>query len=152
MPVTAKPVYQILATALEARVNCIASNNQEWKVRHEEKIRQIAKDFLPSGAGVDSGCAVVLCDMAWNERIVICFSFNHMNEDGFYMGWTEHTCTVVPSLANGFSLRISGRDRNDVKEYLHDVFYSALTALAEWDEENRRYRAGNDRGLERRMQ
>jgi len=46
-----------------------------------------------------------------------------MNEHGFYDGWTEHRITVKPSLAFGFELTISGRDRNEIKDYLSDVFY-----------------------------
>jgi hypothetical protein len=49
-----------------------------------------------------------------------------MNEQGSYDGWTEHTVIVTPSLAMGYRLRITGRDRNGIKEYMHDVFNAAL--------------------------
>jgi hypothetical protein len=50
-----------------------------------------------------------------------------MTEGGMYDGWTEHTVVVTPSLAFGINIRITGRNRNDIKDYLHDVFHEALT-------------------------
>ena len=50
-----------------------------------------------------------------------------MNEHGFYAGWTKHMVTVRPSLAFGLDVRIGGRDRNAIKDYLAEVFLHALT-------------------------
>ena len=44
--------------------------------------------------------------------------FHHMNDGGFYDGWTEHSVVVTPSLVYGFDTRITGRDRNDIKNYI----------------------------------
>lgn len=49
-----------------------------------------------------------------------------MNENGFYDGWTEHTITVRADLAHGFKISISGRNRNEIKDYLHEVFSDCL--------------------------
>src|SRR5690606_41537978 len=67
------------------------------------------------------------------SKIVLRTSFHHMNESGFYDGWTEHIITVIPDLVNGFDLRISGRNKNDVKEYIADVFYEVLRSEFVWD-------------------
>lgn len=53
-------------------------------------------------------------------------AFHHMNESGYYDGWTGHTITVKASLSHKFTLTISGRDRNGIKEYLHDTYNSWL--------------------------
>ena len=45
-----------------------------------------------------------------------------MNENGMYDGWSEHTITVHPSLQFGFRLTVSGRDRKEIKDYLHETF------------------------------
>jgi hypothetical protein len=50
-----------------------------------------------------------------------------MDDVGYYDGWTEHTLTVRPSLAFGIDLKFSGRNRNQIKDYLHEVFHEALT-------------------------
>jgi len=56
-----------------------------------------------------------------------------MNESGAYDGWTEHKLIVSPSLLFDLDLRITGRDRNGIKEYLHDVFSAALQTEIEHD-------------------
>ena len=48
-----------------------------------------------------------------------------MSETGFYDGWTEHKVIVTPSFA-GIDLRITGRNRNDIKDHIHDCFSSIL--------------------------
>jgi hypothetical protein len=51
-----------------------------------------------------------------------------MDEHGGYDGWTEHSIIVTPDLASGFDLRVNGRDRRDIKEYLAEIFGYALDA------------------------
>jgi hypothetical protein len=50
-----------------------------------------------------------------------------MNEGGMYDAWTEHTIRVRPSLSSGFTLTISGRDRNEIKEYLHELILASAS-------------------------
>lgn len=50
-----------------------------------------------------------------------------MNDAGYYDGWTEHTITVTPAFIGGFELSISGRNRNDIKDYISEVFNQALS-------------------------
>ena len=50
-----------------------------------------------------------------------------MNEYGAYVGWTEHDVIVTPAF-DGFNLRVTGRDRNQIKEYIGDVFHTWLSA------------------------
>lgn len=49
------------------------------------------------------------------------------NENGMYDGWTQHSIIVRPSFVHGLDITITGKDRNQIKEYLHDVYFSALT-------------------------
>ena len=44
------------------------------------------------------------------------------------MAGPEHQIIVTPDLEFGISLRITGLDRNDIKDYLAEVFYCALKA------------------------
>lgn len=120
-----RKLYAVLASLVQARANCNRMGNEEWFVRHSERIEQVVRDFLPSGSGIDSGCSIDL-DASTEDKIVLNTSYHHMNEGGYYDGWTEHTITVRPSLAFGIRVSIGGRDRNDIKEYLHDVFHTAL--------------------------
>jgi len=80
---------------------------------------------MPSGSGIDSGTTLDF-DKSSGSKLVFSTSYHHMTEDGMYDGWTEHVVTVKPSLMFGFDLAISGRDRNDIKEYLHEVYHDTL--------------------------
>ena len=118
------PLIAHLSSAIQARANCAQSGNTEWLNRHSATIDAIAKE-LPSGSGIDNGTRVDL-DRSTADKIVLTTSFHHMNDGGYYDGWTDHTITVTPTFT-GIALRISGRDRNQIKEYLYQTFDHALT-------------------------
>ena len=120
-------VYQQLASLVTARENCAKSGNDVWFDKHEEAIETIVNNYMPSGSGFDSGTKIDL-DKSTGDKLVFTTSYHHMNDGGYYDGWTDHTVTVKPSLLHGFTLNISGRDRNDFKDYAYDVFQIALYA------------------------
>lgn len=111
--------YQRIASLLGAIDNCKKSDNLEWEYRHAQTIEDIMQGS-PSGSGFDNG--TFLSEKSTPDKLVFDTSYHHMNECGMYDGWTEHTVTVRPSLAFGYVLSVSGRDRNDIKEYIADTF------------------------------
>lgn len=123
-----RPLYALFASLLDARENCRKSGNNEWLDRHTDRLHELEKEYLPHGSGIDAQCFVDLAESRPN-RLVIPFDFHHMDENGYYDGWTSHTAVVTPSLANQIDIRITGRDRNQIKDYLHEVFYNALHAV-----------------------
>lgn len=123
-----KPLYQRIAHLLNAVSNCERSSNAEWKEKHSDRINELVKEHMPSGSGFDNGTELDW-DRSTDEKLVFNTSFHHMDEHGYYDGWTEHTVIVTPSLSWGLSLRITGRDRNDIKEMIHEQFSYALTTL-----------------------
>ncbi len=118
-------LYAVLASLVQARANCAESHNEEWFVRHTERALKLVSEYMPSGSGIDNGTKLDI-DISGPNKLVFLTSYHHMNDCGYYDGWTEHTVIVTPSLQHGFEVRITGRDRNDTKEYLHDVFCEAL--------------------------
>lgn len=118
-------LYAIIARALDARANCLKSGNDEWFEKHGKRIRDLTRDFMPSGSGFNNGTTFDF-DASTEARLVFNTSYHHMNEVGCYDGWSSHTVTVRPSLAFEFDLRIGGRDRNGIKDYIAHVFRSAL--------------------------
>lgn len=118
-------LYQKLATLLVAVHNCRKSGNIEWHDKHNERINALVYQYMPSGAGWDNGTTFDR-DASNANKLVFRGSYHHMNDGGTCDGWTDHTITVVPSLAAGFDLRISGRDRNDIKDYLAEMFRGVL--------------------------
>jgi len=126
----ARKRYQVIATAVQARINCGRPNtagtiNQEWFDRWTKTIEEETAE-LPSGSGIDSAPKFDF-DASTPEKLVFNFGYHHMNESGMYDGWTDHSLIVTPSLQFGFHLRITGKDRNQVKDYLYETFQYALS-------------------------
>jgi len=119
------PVYRELACLIAARNNCAKSANNEWYDKHEEHIEWIVKQFMPHGSGFDAGTKLDL-EASTSEKLVFVTAYHHMNENGMYGGWTEHKVTVRPSLAFDYQIKITGRDRNQIKDYMHECFDCAL--------------------------
>lgn len=84
----------------------------------------------PSGSGIDSGTQLDE-DKSSANRLVFLMPFHHMNENGMYDGWTEHTCIVTP-IFGGFDVRITGRNRNGIKDYLGEVYQYWLSQECEY--------------------
>ena len=130
----ARYLYSKLAGMIEARRNCAQSNpvNSEWLDRHTDTIEALVKQHLPHGSGFDCGTKIDL-DASHADKLVFTTEFHHMNENGYYDGWTEHTVTVNPSLQRDFNLRISGRNRNDIKEMMYQDFDYLLRTDVAYD-------------------
>lgn len=109
--------------AIAERLHSLTSDNKEWRQKAHDCLDSL-EDFLPSGSGVDSGTKIDR-ERSNVSRLVLTTAFHHMNENGYYDGWTDHTVTIVAEL-DGYDIRISGRDRNDIKDYLADLFRNAL--------------------------
>lgn len=95
--------------------------------------------FLPHGSGFDAGTTIDI-EGATQSRIVFGADFHHMDEYGSYDGWTRHR-VVVAALFEGFDIRITGVNKNDIKDYIGDVFAHALNANinANWNDEAKRF-------------
>jgi len=124
-----EPLYRHIARTIQALQHCKTSGDVERMSRHKDSLDALA-EFLPSGSGVDSGAKIDL-DASTPDKIVIEADFHHMDASGMYAGWSEHRVIVRPSLAFGIDLTITGRNRNEIKEYLHDLFHAAITELVE---------------------
>jgi hypothetical protein len=120
-------VARELVTALRAKDNCLTSGDLEWYDKWEAKIDWICKQFLPSGSGIDCGTKLDE-ERSTERRLVFTCEYYHMNKNGMYDGWTSHTITVTPAF-DGLDIIISGRDRYQIEEYLHEVHQSALEAI-----------------------
>jgi hypothetical protein len=121
-------LYQELAVLVGAYHRCRVSTDPAvaaFASKHVERLSELEK-LLPSGGGFDLGSHLDI-DNSTDERLVIRTSFHHMNDAGFYDGWTDHQIVVRPSLVFGMALRIAGRNRNDIKEYMYEVFHETLT-------------------------
>lgn len=126
-----RPVFELLANAIVARKNCQRSNNREWFDVWMNRIGTIVNDHFPSGSGFDNGTHIDL-EKSTAEKLVFNTAFHHMNEGGYYDGWTEHSVIVTASFIGNFTMKISGPNRRDIHEYIAQCFEHALTTRAQY--------------------
>ena len=118
-------VIQRIAETVDAFHTCEKNDNEEWRERHFETLQELEREALPRGSGIDNGVRIDI-QASTMDFVTLRTSFHHMNEHGYYVGWSEHTIVVTPAF-RGVNLRITGRNRNEIKDYLHEVFEHALT-------------------------
>jgi hypothetical protein len=123
-PIMKMKLYARLASLIESAARCDETGNYEWATKHRQTLRDM-EDYLPSGSGFDAG--TTLDEGASSpDKLIFETSFHHMDEHGGYDGWTEHRVIVTPSLAHGYNLRVTGRDRNGIKSYIVETFAHVL--------------------------
>lgn len=113
--------YRHISGLISAIENCKKSGNQEWLDKHMARLQGIVSDTAPSGSGFNNGTKLDL-DASTPEKLVFSTAFHHMDENGGYDGWTQHRVIVRPSLMHDIVLTVSGRDRNEIKEYIDQTF------------------------------
>ena len=108
-------LYAVIASALAREAN---------DAQRDPLIDEIENEILPSGSGFDAGCKI---DREMFSRATFCLSFgyHHMNDTGFYTGWTEHTVKVRADFQSEVDLKIS-HVRDPFAEYVYDTFYDVL--------------------------
>lgn len=115
--------YQEIAAIVVAYKRCIEKGN-EFAANHKCSLNQF-EELLPSGSGIDRGTKIEI-DECEENKLVLSFGYHHMNAGGMYCGWTEHKMIITPSF-DGFNSNITGRNQNQVKDYLYDTFNYYLT-------------------------
>lgn len=116
-------VYQALAQAIEGR------SDAKWADIMRGKIYNIMKG-APSGSGIDNGTAFIPGECN-KKQLVFYVEYHHMDEYGGYDGWSYHRVIVTHDLT-GLNIRITGKNRNGIKDYLSDLYYQWLTKEVNW--------------------
>lgn len=94
----------------------------DFAERIREDMENFVKANLPRGSGFDMGTTLNF-DKSSPDRLVFNTSFHHMNDAGFYDGWTEHEVRVSADLQFGFKLTVGGKDRRAIKAYIAEQFH-----------------------------
>lgn len=128
----ATKAIEVISMAFDAYQNCVKNNNQEWQQRHCETIKQICSKVMPHGSGLDGTEIELDMDASKpNKFVFVNLDFHHMDENGMYDGWSNHTAIVTPTFA-GFNVKITGTNRNDTKDYLAEMIDAALNTKLEY--------------------
>ena len=114
-------VISELSVTSEALERCKAEGNKEWKEKHEKYLKKLL-EYLPNGSGYDNGTHLVSITP---QKAIFQTSFHHMNDVGFYDGWTDHKVTVCATFS-GIEVNVSGRNKNNITEMIADDFHFAL--------------------------
>ena len=117
-------LYKHFSGTLQAYQNCIKTGNEIWEKKHLEKLNAMI-DELPHGSCIDSDVELNL-EKSNPNKLVFNFSFHFMDENGMYDGWIDYKLTVIPDLYNDFYLNITGRNKQEIKDYLYEIFDYAL--------------------------
>lgn len=124
------PLYKKFAMTLGAYQNCIKSGNEEWRVNHHFKLRDLMNE-LPHGSGIDGEVSLDK-EKSTPNKLIFHIEYHCMDENGYYAGWYGYKIIVTPSLQNDFDLKIVGKDTpNMAKEYLYEVFQCAFAEEVE---------------------
>jgi len=110
--------------SLEAYQSCVKSNNTDWQDKHKDYIETECKK-LPHGSGLDAGVEFDF-DASTPLKLVFRTSFHHLDENGYYSGWSDHSLIISPEFGY-YHIKITGKDRNQIKDYLSQLFYEVFT-------------------------
>ena len=80
---------------------------------------------LPGGSGFNSGSTFEI-DSSSPDRLVFNTAFHHMNDVGYYDGWTGHNVIVTPTF-DGIEIRVTGKNKNDIKTLIGEMFHDVLS-------------------------
>lgn len=120
-PTIAVPLYRALAQ----NIRRLTSKSDEVRAEAHRVLAHIEKNVLPSGSGFDNGCGIDLLKST-PEKIVIEANFHHMDSNGFYIGWSHHDVIITPSLEWEFNIKVTGRDKRGIKEFIGDEFHEIM--------------------------
>lgn len=114
--------------------NCewLKTVNENYLDLCESRINKL-ESLLPSGSGIDCGCKIDR-EKSGLKKVIINLSFHHMNNGGYYDGWTEHKIVITPNLSEYPDIKITGRNRDEIKGYLYDIFSDCLLTEVEESE------------------
>ena len=107
-------------------IRFIASVERHANPDIQDQLIDLINENLPSGSGFDSGTTFDL-ESSTDKKLIFHTAFHHMSEHGYYTKWTEHKVTITPGFY-GPEIKISGRDHNQIKDYISDVFLHLLNS------------------------
>lgn len=130
-----QPLYLALASLIQ-RKEFLANRPQfndktrEMLEHVETTLERVVNAYLPNGSGFNAGTEL-LEDECKDDKLVFMVGYHHMNEHGYYDGWTHHKIVVTPSFT-GFNVTVGGRDKNEIKDFIAETFYDCLTTHIEY--------------------
>ena len=130
-----KPVVYFISQFLEN------VNRNTVTTDYEYDLETLVKEWMPRGSGIDCGTKLDV-EKSTRTKLVFTFDYHHMNEDGYYCGWSSHKLIVTPTF-DDFDLKIIGQHPSKQKhqtdwfhDYLYDTYRHALQSRFEYSVDN----------------
>lgn len=120
-------VYKALANVARVLNGSHGTQSSMTALDFQTQMMDKLVKLAPSGSGFDSGTQF-LSDESSDNKLVFETSFHHMDEHGGYCGWSDHRVIVKPSLLFEIELRITGKNKNGIKDHIYQVFHDYLTS------------------------
>ena len=109
-------------------MNVAQALSMALQCEREDRVKEIMQG-APSGSGFDSGTQ--LDDKSTPKKLIFNTSYHHMDDAGYYIGWTDHQVIITPSF-DGMDIKVTGKNYNDIKDYIGDVFCSWMDYGYRW--------------------
>jgi len=123
----------LLSRLIRARLNASTKDDKEWVDKHTVYIDEILK-ALPHGSGIDAGMQINY-DLSTDTKIVFNFSWHHMDEHGYYDGWSDHELIITPVFGDK-DLRLTGRRLGNIKDHLYQMFDTIFVVTNQTETQN----------------
>jgi hypothetical protein len=122
-------------------VQFIAASMIQIKFRSEYEyecdLDALVKQWMPRGSGIDCGTQLDIVKST-GTKLVFTFDYHHMDQHGYYCGWSNHKLIVTPAFED-FTMKIIGqhpsKERHQTTyfhDYLYDTFNYALQSRYEY--------------------
>lgn len=99
------------------------ASQKDAMLKREELV--MLQELLPIGNGINYGCVISL-KKSTEKRIVIYTAYWHPNDSYETSRWTHHQIVITPSFEREINIRVTGKNVDNIKEYLQEVFREAL--------------------------
>lgn len=108
-----QPLFRLIAQQVgyyhDSKVSAHRSEDQH---KHEYALESLMR-HMPSGSGIDSGTKLLLEDSS-KDKLVFRVDYHHMDQNGFYCGWSSRLITITPSLISDYNMEFSEEDYSGV--------------------------------------
>ena len=104
-------VYQQLARLVDR------NPTGEYLDSKNEQMEDLVKNYLPSGSGFDGDISID--EKSTDKKIILHVEYHHMNDNGFYDGWSTFKVIITASMAYNYSMQVKGE--SVVRKYFYHV-------------------------------
>jgi hypothetical protein len=102
------------------------ATNPYWAKAWKHILIEVIQEHLPSGSGFDNGCSLNFEESKTNKLVINC-DYHHMDENGYYDGWSYNKIVITPDLRWEFNMKlVNMKGGKKLKDYDREYFIDTL--------------------------